>query len=164
MDFLKKLALLATLLLLQTLVFNHIRLFGVATPLMYLYFVMLFRRNYPRWAILLWSFAMGVMVDILSNTPGLAAMSATLIGFIQPYILSIFLSREAPEDLQPSMKTLGVANFAYYTLLLLLIYTLLLYGIEAFSFVNWAQWISCVAGSTLLTAVLILVVENLRKA
>ena len=33
----------------QALVLNHIHLFGFAIPLLYVYFVMLFRRNTPRW-------------------------------------------------------------------------------------------------------------------
>lgn len=67
-DLLKGIALFVTLLLVQVLVLNHIHLFGFATPLLYMYVALIFRRNYPRWGILLWCFAMGLAVDIFSNT------------------------------------------------------------------------------------------------
>ena len=55
-DFLKRLLLFVVLLLVQVLVLNHIHLFDYATPLLYIYFVISFNRNYPKWAILVWSF------------------------------------------------------------------------------------------------------------
>lgn len=51
------------LLLVQVLVFNHVHLFGCAIPLVYLYCALDFRRGYPKWAILLWCFAMGLAID-----------------------------------------------------------------------------------------------------
>ena len=51
------------LVLAQALVFNYIHLFGYATVLLYVYFVVMFPRNYPRWAILLWSFFLGLSAD-----------------------------------------------------------------------------------------------------
>lgn len=34
--------------LVQVLVLNHVHLFGVATPLLYIYFIIIFQRNYPQ--------------------------------------------------------------------------------------------------------------------
>ena len=72
------------LCLVQALVLNHINLLGCATPLLYVYFIMLFRRNFPKWAILLWSFFIGLCLDVFSNTPGVAAASSTFLGLLQP--------------------------------------------------------------------------------
>ncbi len=157
-----KFLLFFVLLLVQVLVLNHIHLFDCATPLLYVYLVLLFRRNYPRWGILLWSFALGLSIDVFSNTPGLTAASMTLLGLIQPYLFYLFIPRDSPDDLEPSMKSLGVARFSYYTLLAVSIYCLVFFTIENFNFFNWQQWLSCIVGSTALTAVLILVIENLR--
>ena len=51
----------------HVLVLSHIRLLGHATPMLYVYFILLFPRNYPRWALLLWSFA--AMSTILYIVP-----------------------------------------------------------------------------------------------
>ena len=73
-DELRRLALFVVLSLAQVLVFNHIHLFGYATLLLLVYFVVTFPRNYPRWAMLLWSFFLGLFADLFSNTPGMAGL------------------------------------------------------------------------------------------
>ena len=71
LDWVKTLSFFIVLLLVQVLVFNHIHLFGYATPLLYVYFVLSARRGFPKWALLLWAFLLGLSVDVFSNTPGL---------------------------------------------------------------------------------------------
>ena len=161
--FLKGVLLFAILLLAQVLVLNHIHLFDCATPLLYVYVVLLFRRNYPRWGILLVSFLLGLLVDIFSNTPGVAAASMTFLGFLQPYVLAMFLNRDSDEDLQPSMKSLGFAKFFYYAAVLVVVYCAIFFTIETFSFFNGLLWLECVGGSAMLTILLILAIENSRK-
>ena len=151
------------LCLVQVLVLSHVNLFGCATPLLYVYFVMMFRRGYPRWAVLLWSFFMGLCVDVFSNTPGVSASSATLLGLLQPYLLEMFVQRDSPDDMKPGMKSLGAAGYVYYTLVCVLVFNLFFFTVESFNFFNWLQWAKNIGGSTALTAVLILVIENVRR-
>ena len=151
------------LCIVQVLVLNHIELFGCATPFLYVYFIMLFRRGYPRWAVLLWSFFLGIFIDMFSNTPGVAASSATFIGLLQPYLLNLFAPRDSSDDMMPTMKSLGVARYVYYTIICVFIFNLLFFTVEMFSFFNWLQWALNICGSTVLTVVLILVIENVRK-
>lgn len=88
----------------------------------------------------------------------------TFVGLLQPYMLMLFLPRESADDLQPSMRSLGVASFLNYALLLVLLYCLVFFTLESFSFFNWMQWLKCVGGSTVLTLILLLTLENLRKS
>ena len=150
------------LLLAQALVLNHIHLFNCATPLLYVYVATLFQRNFPRWAILVSCFTMGLCVDVFSNTPGVAAGAMTFIGLFQPYLLTLFLPRESPDDLQPSMNTLGIGKFSTYALLIVFIYCLSFFALEAFSFTDWLHWLECVGGSFAITGILILVIEYFR--
>lgn len=163
LNFLKGILLFVILLLAQVLVLNHIHLFDCATPLLYVYTVLLFPRGFPRWGILLISFLMGLLVDMFSNTPGVAAASMTFLGFLQPYVLTMFLNRDSAEDLQPSMKGLGFAKFLYYSAILVMVYCLVFFTVETFSFFNWLLWLECIGGSAALTVLLILAIENLRK-
>lgn len=162
-DLLKSISIFVILLLLQVLIFNHIHLFGFATPLLYVYSMLLFRRNFPKWGILVCGFLAGLSVDIFSNTPGLASASMTFIGLIQPYVLILFLPRDSAEDLQPSMHTLGISAFWGYALVLVFLYCLIFFSLEAFNFFNWLQWLKCVGGSTVLTLILLMTIENVRR-
>lgn len=162
-NFLYRLLLFVVLLLAQVLVLNHIHLFHVATPLLYIYFVLSFRRNYPRWGAMVWSFLMGLGVDVFSNTPGVAAASMTMVAFLQPYMLEIFVQRDSDEDLRPSIRSLTFSGYLGYAFLMTLTYCLLFFTIETFNFFNWAHWGMSILGSLVLSVVLIIVVENLRK-
>lgn len=162
-DFLKRLLLFVVLLLVQVLVLNHIRLFGFATPMLYVYFVISFNRGYPKWAVLLWSFLLGLGIDIFADTPGVAASALTLTALLQPYALELFLQRDSDENLQPAIATLGLPKYAYFTLMLTFVYCLVFFTVEMFSFFNWLQWLLNVVGSTALSTLLIVVVANLRK-
>ena len=54
-------------------------------------------------------------------------------------------------------------KYVYFSLILTFIYCIVFFTVEMFSFFNWGQWILCIITSTALSAVLILVVDNLRK-
>lgn len=163
LELIKGVLLFFILCLAQVLVLNNIHLFDCATPLLCVYMVFMFRRNYPRWGILLWSFAFGLIIDIFSDTPGVATASMTLIGFLQPYIIEPFIPRDSAEDLKPSMKTLGVASYVYYTIIMVLVYCLLFFTLEMFNFFNILLWAKCVGGSAVLTIAMLLAIEKVRN-
>lgn len=162
-DLVKRIILFLVLVLVQGLVLNHIHLFDCATPLLYVILVLHFRRNQPRWSALLWSFFLGLCVDIFANTPGVASASMTLIGLVQPYLFELFVPRDSADDLEPSPRAIGVTAYFWYTFLLVFLYCLLFFTFETFNFFNWLQWLLCVAGSTAITMALVMVLENFRK-
>ena len=162
-DTLRRALIFVVLCLAQALVFNHIHLFGCATALLYVYFVIMLPRNYPRWATLLWSFFLGLGVDVFSNPPGMASASLTLVGLVQPFLLTLFIPREAPENMKTAASTLGFTKFLTFATMLVLLHCLVFFTIEAFSFFNWMQWAMNIAGTTLLTLLLIIVLEGIRK-
>ena len=161
-DFFKRLGWFVVLCLVQVLILNHIHLFDVAIPLLYVYFTITFQRGTPKWMILLWSFALGLAIDVFSNTPGLASGSLTLIAAIQPYLLEIFVPRDSPENLDVSISTLGVGKFVIFCVILLVVYCLAFFALEAFSFYNWQYWLTCAGASLLLTLVVIMAIESVR--
>ena len=162
-DTLRRIILFIVLCLVQGLVLNHINLFGYATPLLYVYMALTFPRGYPRWAILLWCFFLGMSVDTFTNTPGVAAASMTLVGLLQPFVLELFMQRDSEENFKPTLMNLGYVSYIYYMLLLLSIYCIAYYSIEMFTFFNWLQWVECVVGSLIITSVLVFVIEHMRR-
>ena len=162
-DILKRLGMFVIFVLAQAIVLGRIHLFHYATPLLYVYFVLSFERNYPKWAILLWSFAMGLFIDIFANTPGLAAASMTLIAALQPYYLELFVPRDSADNMKPTIQTLGPSKYSTYIVPLTLLYCIVFYSLEFFNFFNWLQWLFCVVGSTAITLVLIYTFEIFKS-
>lgn len=163
LNFIRNIVFFIILVVIQALVLNHIRLFGCATPLLYAYFVLPMQRGQGKWATLLWCFAMGLAIDIFSNTPGVASASMTIVGMLQPYLLELFVPRDSAEDLTPSFRTLGVSKYVSYTVILVFLMCLAFFSLEAFNLYNWMQLVTSILGSTVLTAILILVIENVRN-
>ena len=163
MEVLKLILSFLSFLLVQVLVLNHIHLFNYATPLPYIYILFLVPHNHPKWKLLLWAFSMGICVDMFSNTPGVATTSLTFVAILYPFLLEWFIVRENTEDLTPSMKELGVGRYILFVFILVLIYCLLFFTLETFSFFNWQQWLYNIGGSTVLTMFFILVLDNLRN-
>jgi rod shape-determining protein MreD len=151
------------LLLAQVLVLNHVWLMNVATPLLYVYFAITFPRNTEKGEVLVWCFILGLLVDIFSNTPGLAAGSLTLIGMIQTYLVELFVPRDSAENLDVSAATLGWGKFSMLSGILILIYCLLFFILEAFNFFDWQLWLLRAVCSAALTLGLMLAIESLRS-
>lgn len=162
-DILKRFLAFLALVLAQALVLNGIQLFHCATPLLTVYFVIAIPRGYPRWATLLWSFALGLSVDMFANTPGMSAATLTLIGLLQPYLLELFLPREPDENIKSSVSALGFWRFLGLATVLTLVFCLAFFAIEQFSFFNVSYWLQCAGASALLTLLLILTLETLRR-
>lgn len=162
-DIVRRIVAFLVLCLVQALVLNQISLFGHATPLLYIIFVITFPRNYSKVGMLLWSFALGVVCDTFTNTPGVAAAALTLMAFIQPGLLQLFIPRESPDDLNPSAQTLGWGSYAVFSLIMTFTYCLIYFMLEAFSFFNWLLWLVDALGSTFITYIFILVLENFRR-
>ena len=135
-ELMKRALLFVAFVLAQALVLGRVHLFHCATPLLYVYFVTMFPRNYPKWGVMTWSFFMGLFIDIFSNTPGLASASLTAVAAIQPYYYELFLSRDAAESLEPSLVNLGPTKYSYYIVILVTIYCLLFFALEMFTFSN----------------------------
>ena len=161
--FLKRLSWFAAFLLAQVLVLGHIHLFHYATPLLYVYFVAQFPRNHAKWEVLVWSFMMGLLVDIFYNTPGVAAASLTLIGAVQPYYFELFVPRDSADNLVPSLRNIGPSKFSYYIVPMVFLYCVLFFTLEMFSFFDWQQWVLCVVDSTLITLLLIFTFEIAKR-
>lgn len=151
------------LLAAQVLILNHVHLMDVAMPLLYIYFAITFRRGFPRWVILLSCFLMGLIVDMFSSTPGLAAGTMTLIGFIQPFLVERTAPRDSAEDMEISVATLGYGGFAFLSGVITAIYCLVFFTLEAFSFFEWFVWLERIIASSLLTWILILAIESVRS-
>ena len=158
-----RLVMFVALLLAQVLVLNHVWLMNVATPLLYIYFAITFPRNTEKGEVLAWCFILGLLIDTFSNTPGLAAGSLTLIGMIQTYLVELFVPRDSAENLEVSAATLGWGKFSTLSGILILIYCLLFFILEAFNFFDWQLCLLRAVCSAALTLGLMLAIESLRS-
>ena len=162
-ELINRLVMFVALFVAQVLILNHVHLLGVGTPLLYVYFAITFRRNFPKWLVLVSCFLLGLLIDVFSNTPGLAASTMTLVALAQTYLIELVAPRDSAEDLEASAKVLGATKFVTLSALLTLLYCLVFFALEAFNFFDVLLWLARSVISFVRTMVLILAVESVRR-
>jgi hypothetical protein len=74
-------------------------------------------------------FIIGLLMDMLSNTPGMHAAACTMIMFVKDYWL-VFLIDEPEDDANLTVFHLGPRNLFLYTLPLIFLHFLIIFGLE----------------------------------
>ena len=148
---------------LQVLVFNHVHLFGYATPMVYVAFLLTFALNASRIGLLLWSFLMGLAVDVGSGTPGMGAAATTLLGMLYQPLLRVMSPRDSADDLVPTYSSMGIAPHIRFVALLVTVHHAVFYLLEAFTFHHPVQLLIAFLASTALSLALILVLDTMRR-
>lgn len=150
------------LILAQVLVFNHICLFNVAVPMVFIYVIVRLPITLSINHLLTIAFFLGLVIDIFSDTPGMNALACTVLAMLRRPILRLYVPRE--EDLtrpEPTLQSLGTAVYLKYLLTMTLVYCSLIFIIEAFTFLYPLQLVLRIASSTVLSMLLMLGVDSL---
>jgi rod shape-determining protein MreD len=151
------------LVLVQVLVLNNIHFLRLATPFLYVYFILKLPAGYSSVQITFLSFLLGLVVDALSNTSGMHAAACTLAGFIRPYVVQIFMRENMPENTYPSYKSFGYGNFVRYAFVIVLFHHLSLFLIESLTLFDPLFLTLRILANIAITTVFICVVEAFNK-
>lgn len=122
----------------QVLVLNNIYLWQLINPLIYIYFIIKLPYQTPRWALLVWGFALGLTIDIFCGTPGMNAAATLLAAYLKPFLTGISTGRrDFDSDAAPSAREMGSA---WYLLAgtITLFHHFFLYLLEDFGNGHWA--------------------------
>lgn len=155
--------LLAVLLIAQVLC-SKIVLFGVATPLIFIYFILRLPINFSvNWTLTI-AFLMGLIVDTFNNTQGMNALSCTLLAAARkPTYEALFIRDEDDETGNPipSISSLGLGGYLKYMTTLVVLYCMVVFLIQAFTFHNLGLTLLRIVCSSLLTCAAILAIDSL---
>lgn len=153
------------LVLMQALVFNHIHLLGYATPMPYVYLLLILPHPTARWSYVLWGFALGILVDLFTAVPGPAAAATTLTGLLAPLALRATVPADKMSDgFQPSTRSLKWMPFLRYALLVVLAHHVAYFLLESFSLFNLPTLLIHIGTSTLLTLLIIAGIERVKRS
>ena len=159
---LKYLLVFVVSVLLQVLFCNNILIARVIAPFIYILFIILLPFDTPRSLLLFLSLALGLTIDVFTNTPGVHASATLIIGFLRPVILDLITSRETLESVPaPRVKTMGFHWFVTYTIFMVVIHHFFLFFIEAFTFDGFLLTLLRIILSSVLSIALILLSQYL---
>lgn len=161
--FIKRFGWFWLLVFVQALILNNIHFFGYATPFLYVYLILTFDANMSRYALLLWGFALGLAIDIFSNTPGVNAAATTLLAFARPSLLHLFTPRDSADDFSPGIHSMGSSSFIRYITFCLLIHQTALMMLLTFSLAQPHVLVLKIVAGTLITGLCIWAIEKTKK-
>lgn len=151
------------LVLLQALVLNQMHIGGYATPFLYIYFILKFDSRVGRNELMLWSFALGLAVDTLGNTPGMNAAAATCLAFFRMPMLRLVTLRDVEEGFRPGTDSMGMSVFMRYAWMACILFCTVLWLIDDFSIRHILHLILKILTSTLSTMLCVICIESLGR-
>ena len=140
------------LVLVQVLILNNIHFLRVATPFLYLYFILKMPVGSSRTNVVFFSFLIGLTIDVFSNTSGMHAFACTLAGFIRHSLIQLLMGKDLPEGINPSYKTFGYGGFV-------VIHHVALFLIESLTLFDPLFLAIRIAASVVTTTLLICTIE-----
>lgn len=150
------------IVLLQILMCNRIALWGVATPFVIVYLFLKLPSGLKPHLVMTVAFFVGLFVDFFTNTPGVYALASVTVAFLHNPLLSRIQYRDRGEERYvPSFDTLGMWRYALFAFLLTLIFCTVLFCVESFTFFAPSLLLARIVNSTLLTLIVMLVVDLL---
>lgn len=159
---LEYIAIFIVLILAQVLIFNHILLFDVALPIVFIYVLIRLPMNLSRNWLLTIAFLSGLIVDVFSDTPGINAMACTILAMVKRPALFAYIPRDdRTKVIEPSLSSLGIGVYSKFLLTMVTIYSLLVFSIEYFSLFDVKEVVIMSAASSALSFILLLGVDSL---
>ena len=153
--------LFVALILLQ-LVCNKIVLWGIAMPVVFIYLILRLPVNLHDGWVLTMAFFTGLLLDIFSNTPGMNALACTIMAMMRRPVFNLFVSRENDMNIPiPSVDSMGVGDYFKYMATLVTLYCVLIFLIQAFSLHNIGLTLARIAGSSVLSIIIIFGLDSL---
>ena len=158
----RNIVLMLILVLFQVLVLQGMT-FMYAVPLIYIYVLLIWPSETPVWQVLLLGFVLGLSVDILSDTLGINAFATTTVAYMRHPLLRRFAKIDNLDKVDPGVYTLGFPAFWKYASVMLLTHHFLVCLLEYFSVFNPLLMLGKFAFSTVLTIILIALLERFRQ-
>ncbi|WP_108868089.1 rod shape-determining protein MreD [Aquimarina aquimarini] len=150
------------LILVQTMVLNHINFLGYLNPYIYIIFILLAPININRSLFLVVSFMLGLTIDMFGDSGGVHAAACTIIAFFRPIALrSVF-------GLSYEFQTVKLSNVRFgerfaYVILMVLTHHIVLFSLEIFNFSHILLIIKKTLLSSLFTIVITMLVLALFR-
>ena len=152
------------LILLQVSILSNVALWGIATPFLFLYFIMKLPVSMSPNRVMTISFLVGLAIDMFFSTPGVYALSSVITAFMRkPYITLVLQHEDDYGNMYPSIKYLGLAPFTVYVLITSFTFSLAVFIIQSFSLYNPLYLILKIVSSTIFTYIMVMSAEYILK-
>lgn len=146
----------------QVVVFNHICLFGMAVPYVFIYLLIALPLTLGQGKVLTIAFLLGLTVDVFSDTAGLFALGSTVMSALRHPVMKLYFPREEDlTDSRPSVDSLGLSVFLRYAVTLCLVFVTVVTLADSLTYFDPLRILLLIICSTLLTTALVVALDFL---
>lgn len=150
------------LIFIQVFLLKNIGFYNLATPFVYLLFILILPFKTPNWLLFTLSFLLGLSVDVFYDTLGLHALASTVLALGRISLIRITVSAEDQDnEPEPSMNHMGFRWFLIYAFILILCHHLVLFTFETFRLSDFGITLLRTILSSFFTLFLVLLSELL---
>ncbi len=161
-DVIQYIVLFFVLVLAQVLICNHLALFNVAVPIIFIYFIIRLPVDMKLALLFTLSFIIGFTVDVFSDTAGVNSLACVLLASIKRPAFYAYVPRDdKTKSMVPSAAGMGLGTFSKYLFTMVAIYCLLTFTIEYFNFADVKNMVFMIAASSALSFLVILGIDSL---
>lgn len=162
-NLLKNIVRFVLLMLVQLFVLNKVLIHHYVNPYIYLLFILLLPFNMSRPALLFCGLFCGLVLDNFMNTMGMHAAACVFIAYLRPFVINMLSPQGGYDATQktPSLRTMGVSQFALYALIMVLLHHAVYFSLEVYDFGHPLYLAMKIMLSTLFSVVLIMLYEML---
>lgn len=114
------------LILVQVLICNQMNYLGFLNPFVYVLFVLLYPAVSNRFQFLIWSFVMGIVIDLFLDTGGAHAAACVTIAYIRPVFLKFVFGAAYEYQAIKFGETEFIPRLTYFALLIFIHHSILL--------------------------------------
>lgn len=155
-------ALFIILILVQVLICNHIVLFNVAIPIVFIYLIIRLPINLNSGWLYTIAFMAGFLVDLFSDTLGVNSLACTLLAALKRLVYFAYVPRDdKTKTMTPTVSELGLGTYCKFLLTMVLIYSILAFSIEFFNFADVKSIVIMAACSTAFSFLILLSIDSL---
>jgi rod shape-determining protein MreD len=152
----------AIIVLLQVALLNHIQWSGYINPYVYVLFILLLPVELPSWVVMLIGFALGIIVDMFSDSGGMHAAATVFLCFVRPFVLKIMAPRDGFEpETNLGIYKMGFNWFLTYTSILVAVHHLFYFYTEVFRFTEFFITLFKALLNTIVTVIIIILGQYL---
>ena len=146
------------LVFIQVFLLKNINLYNLATPYLYILFILLLPFEIPNLLLFVLAFLTGLTIDAFYDTPGLHASACVLLAFVRVLFISITVQKEGfDNEPEPTLSIMGFRWFLTYAVVLTLSHHFFLFSLEAFHLSEIQYTLSRFVSSSIFTVFLMLV-------
>ena len=155
------------LLFVQIFLLPNLNSYNLATPFIYVLFILVLPFGIPNFLLFVLSFSTGLILDSFYDTLGVHTTACVALAFVRVSFISISVTRDAFDEPEPSLGNMGLKWFSIYTILCVFVHHLVLFFLEAFKITGLGYTLGRCLISVVFSFFLVLLIEFIfhnRKA